>query len=40
MVSLKADNRSIMDGFQLAGEQIVFIDEDYEKTILAILQET
>ena len=40
MVSLKADNWSIMDGFQLAGEQIVFIDEDYEKTILAILQET
>ena len=39
MDSLKADNRSIMDGFQIAGEQIVFIDENYEKTILAILQE-
>ena len=39
MDSLKADNRSIMDGFQNAGEQIVIIDDDYEKTILAILQE-
>ena len=28
-----------MEGFQLAGEQIVIIDDDYEKTILAILQE-
>ena len=39
MDNLKTDNRSIMEGFQLAGEQIVIIDDDYEKTILAILQE-
>lgn len=33
MDSLKADNRNFLDGFQTAGEQIVIIDEDYEKTI-------
>ena len=37
MDSLKADNRSIMDGFQHAGEQIVFIDKDYEKTLKDLL---
>ena len=36
--SLKADNRSIMDGFQIAGEQIVLIDEDYEQTIAELLK--
>ena len=37
MDSLKADNKSIMDGFQLVGEQIVIIDEDYEKTLKELL---
>jgi gluconate kinase len=30
---LKADNKSIIDGFQRAGEQIALIDSDYEQTI-------
>ena len=30
---LKADNKSIIDGFQHAGEQIVLIDSDYKQTI-------
>nr|MCR5128721.1 ATP-binding protein [Lachnospiraceae bacterium] len=33
MDSLKADNKSIINGFQHAGEQIVLIDFDYEQTI-------
>ena len=36
---LKADNRRIMDGFQIAGEQIVLIDEDYEQTIVELFTE-
>ena len=31
--SLKADNQSIIDGFQHAGERVVLIDSDYEQTI-------
>ena len=31
--SLKADNKSVIDGFQHAGEQIVLIDSDYEQAI-------
>ena len=34
---LKADNRSIIDGFQDVGEQIVLIDSDYEQTIEKLL---
>ena len=34
---LKADNKSIIDGFQHVGEQIVLIDSDYEKTIEKLL---
>jgi gluconate kinase len=30
---LKADNKSIIDGFQRAGEKIALIDSDYEQTI-------
>ena len=30
---LKADNKSIIDGFQRAGEQVMVIEKDYEKTI-------
>ena len=30
---LKADNKSIIDGFQHVGEQIVLIDSDYKQTI-------
>ena len=34
---LKADNKSMIDGFQDAGEQIVLIDSDYEQTIEKLL---
>ena len=34
---LKADNKSIIDGFQRAEEQIVLIDSDYEQTIEKLL---
>ena len=37
MDSLKADNKSIINGFQHAGEQIVLIDFDYEQTIKDLL---
>ena len=37
MKSLKADNQCIIDGFQSAGEQVVLIDSDYEKTIKGLL---
>jgi hypothetical protein len=33
VASLTADNKNYTDGFQLAGEQVVLIDSDYEKTI-------
>ena len=36
--SLKADNRSILDGFRNAGEQIVLIDSDYEQTIYSLMK--
>ena len=36
--SLKADNRSILDGFRNAGEQIVLIDSDYEQTINSLMK--
>ncbi len=35
--SLKADNKSIIDGIQRVGEQVVLIDSDYEQTIKGIL---
>jgi gluconate kinase len=34
---LKADNKSIIDGFQCVGEQVVLIDSDYEQTIEKLL---
>ena len=34
---LKADNKSIIDGFQDVGEQIVLIDSDYKQTIEKLL---
>ena len=34
---LKADNRSIIDGFQDVGEHIVLIDSDYKQTIEELL---
>ena len=37
MEVLKADNKSIIDGFQDVGEQIVLIDSDYEQTIEKLL---
>ena len=37
MKSLKADNQYSIDGFQSAGEQVVLIDSDYEKTIKGLL---
>ena len=36
--SLKADNRSILDGFRNAGEQIVLIDSDYEQALKKLLE--
>jgi len=35
---LKADNKSIIDGFQRAGEQVMVIEKDYEKTIHLYLE--
>ena len=35
--SLKADNKSIIEGFQRVGEQIMLIDSDYEQAIKALL---
>ena len=37
MDSLKADNKSIINGFQHVGEQIVLIDSDYKRTIKRLL---
>ena len=34
---LKADNKSVITGFQNAGEQIMLIDSDYEQTIEKLL---
>ena len=34
---LKADNKRVMEGFLRAGEQIAFIDGDYEKNIGALV---
>jgi hypothetical protein len=33
MDSLKEDNRRYVEGFQRAGERVVLIDGDYERTI-------
>ncbi len=38
MDALKADNRSVADGFQDAGEKIVLIDSDYGQTINKLLE--
>ncbi len=38
MDSLKADNKSVIDGFQHFGETIVLINSDYEQTIQALLE--
>ena len=38
MDSLKADNKSIVEGFRHVGEPVVLIDSDYEKTIQALLE--
>ena len=38
MSVLKADNKSIIDGFQRAGEQVMVIEKDYEKTIHLLLE--
>ena len=37
MEALKSDNKSIIDGFQNVGEQIVLIDSDYKHTIEKLL---
>ena len=36
--SLQADNQSIIDGFQRAGEPVILIEEDYEKIISLLLE--
>jgi len=38
MDDLKADNKSVIDGFQDVGEQIVLIDSGYEQTIEKLLE--
>ena len=35
---LKADNRNMIEGFRRAGEQVVVIEKDYEKTISRLLK--
>ena len=35
---LKADNRNMIEGFGRAGEQVVVIEKDYEKTISRLLE--
>jgi hypothetical protein len=37
MEGLKADNKSIINGFQDVGEQIVLIDYEYKQTIEKLL---
>ena len=37
MDSLKADNKSMIDGFMHAGELVVLIDSGYEQTIKGLL---
>ena len=37
VANLKADNRKIIEGFQKAGERVVFIDTNYEETIRTVL---
>lgn len=37
MESLKADNKSVIEGFRHVGEQVVLIDSDYEQTIEKLL---
>ena len=36
--SLLADNQNIIDGFQGAGEQVMLIEDDYEKTMDLLLE--
>ena len=36
--NMKADNRRYIEGFRQAGERIVLIDTDYEKTIRSVLE--
>ena len=38
MEVLKADNKSNIDGFRRAGEQVMVIEKDYEKTIHLLLE--
>jgi len=35
--ALKKDNENSIHGFQHAGEQVVFIDSDYERTLMGLL---
>jgi hypothetical protein len=36
--SLQADNQNIIDGFQRAGEPVMLIEDDFEKTIRLLLE--
>ena len=36
---LKKDNHQVVEGFQKCGENITFIDDDYEKVIRTVLAE-
>ena len=36
--SLQVDNQNIIDGFQRAGEPVMLIEDDYEKTIRLLLE--
>ena len=37
---LKADNRRTAEGFEKAGERVIYIRGDYEKTVAALLEES
>ena len=39
IAGLTADNKGYIDGFQKAGEQIVWIDNDYENSVEALLRD-
>ena len=38
IASLKADNQYYIDGFMDAGENVVMIEDNYEKTLKAIVE--
>ena len=39
-ITLKADNRQVINGFKDSGEEVILIEEDYEQAINNLLTET